>query len=79
MKMRARVLALLCAVLALSVGVATATAGNNSNRDAAKSCQKGGYTSLAPEPEAAAFTSEEACVSWAAEGGILWPVGIGPF
>jgi hypothetical protein len=57
----------LCAALVLSVGVATATAGNSTN---AKLCQKGGWTKLT-DSTGTSFTSEDACVSYAAMGGVL--------
>ena len=56
--------------VALSVGVATAYAGNGGNSANAKLCQKNGwqtqYTSTGQS-----FTSQDACVSYAAKGGTL--------
>ena len=75
--MRTRIVLTLCLALALTVGVATATAGGG-NSGNAKLCQKGGWQLLSPNGTDA-FASEEDCVSWAAEGGQLLPVGIGPF
>jgi hypothetical protein len=59
-----------CAALALSVGLATATGGNGGNSANAKLCQKGGWQTLY-RSDGSSFVSEEACVSYAAEGGTL--------
>jgi hypothetical protein len=46
-----------------------------SNRVSAKACQKGGYAGLAPkEDRFTAFTTEEACTSYAAQGGEIGPL-----
>src|SRR5262245_36746128 len=63
------VLLVLCAVLALTVGVATANAGGGNSADA-KLCQKGGWQHLFTAT-GGSFASEEACVSYAAQGGTL--------
>src|SRR5262245_1573267 len=63
------VLLVLCAVFALTVGVATANAGGGNSADA-KLCQKGGWQSLFTAT-GGSFASEEACVSYAAQGGTL--------
>ena len=60
---------MLCAVFALTVGVATANAGGGNSANA-KLCQKGGWQSLFTET-GGSFASEEACVSYAAQGGTL--------
>jgi len=62
----------LVGVLALSVGVASASAGGGKggNSANAKLCYKNGWQSLYTST-GAAFTSEEACVSYAAQGGTL--------
>jgi len=60
--------------IALAVGVATATAAGPSGGNAAnaKLCQKGGWQTLV-RSDSTVFTSEEACVSYAANGGTLKP------
>src|SRR5262245_12397927 len=65
--MRTRIVLLLCAVFALTVGIATATAGNSPN---AKLCQKGSWQKLFTST-GSSFGSEEECVSYAAKGGTL--------
>jgi hypothetical protein len=67
---RTRIVLLSCAMFALTVGVATATAGTGSNSANAKLCQKGGWAKLI-DSTGASFTGEEACVSYAAQGGVL--------
>ena len=66
------VLLVLCAVFALTVGVATANAGDGNSANA-KLCQKGGWQSLFTAT-GGSFASEEACVSYAAQGGTLTTV-----
>ena len=57
--------------LGLLAGVASpASAGNSAN---AKMCQKGGYQSLAASNTVPAFSSESACVSFGANGGVIVP------
>lgn len=65
--MRMRILLLCCAALALTVGVATATAGNSAT---AKLCQKGGWMTVQGS-DGTKFASETACVSYGAHGGSL--------
>ena len=65
---RVRVL-VLCAVLALSAGVASATAGGG-NSDNAKLCQKGGWQTWL-RADHTSFANQGACVSYGAQGGIL--------
>jgi hypothetical protein len=60
----------LCAVLALSIGVATATGGSGGNSSNAKQCYMNGWKLLAGST-GTAFTSQDACVSYAAHGGTL--------
>lgn len=56
----------------------TAHAAGHSNAPAAKACQKDGYQSLAPaETPRVAFTSSNACTSYAARGGTLTPLQVG--
>ncbi len=56
--------------LGLLAGVASPAMarGNSAN---AKLCQKGGYQSLAVSNAVPAFTSESACVSFGANGGVI--------
>jgi len=63
-------LLVLCAVLALTVGVASATAdgGNSVN---AQLCQKGGWQSTAFTESGGTFGSEAECVAYAAHGGTI--------
>ena len=63
--MRTRIVLFLCAALALTVGVATATAGGNSPN--AKLCQKNGWMNYQGS-DGTQFTSEEQCVAFAAQG-----------
>jgi hypothetical protein len=69
--MRTQLVLVLCAVFALTVGVATATAGGGNSANA-KLCQKNGWQSLVTST-GETFASEEACVSYAAKGGTLVP------
>ncbi len=62
--------ALLLAALLIPAAAGAAPGGGNS--PAAKACQKGGYTGLV-RADGTAFASEEACVSYAAQGGTLLP------
>jgi hypothetical protein len=61
-----------CAVLALSVGVATATARNDSRGNSvnAKLCQKNGWQNLF-RTDGTGFTSQDDCVSYGAQGGTI--------
>lgn len=68
--MRLKVLFVLCAALALTVGVATATAGNGGNSANAKLCQKDGWQTLYTS-SGATFANQDDCVSYGAEGGTL--------
>ena len=75
--MKARLILVSCAVLALTVGIATATAEDGpGNSDAAKACQKGGWQELVRE-DGTAFKNAGDCVSYAAQGGTLEPKGPG--
>ena len=64
-----RIVVVLCALFALTVGVATATAGGG-NSENAKKCQKNGWMSLY-RSDGSSFASQDACVSYAAKGGML--------
>jgi hypothetical protein len=66
-----RLMLILCAALALIVGVSTATAGGG-NSDAAKACQQGGWQNLVRE-DGTGFKNDGDCVSYAAQGGVLQP------
>jgi len=68
--MKLRLMMALCAALALTVGVATATAGGG-NSGNAKQCQKGGWTTLY-RSDSTSFVSQDDCVFYAAQGGILY-------
>ena len=70
-KITALVAGLALAVLAAS---GTAVAGNST---AAKKCQKGGWQTLVTSG-GTSFASEEACTSYAAQGGVLLPASQAP-
>jgi hypothetical protein len=71
--MKMRLILVLCAGLALTVGMATATAEDGpGNSDAAKACQKGGWQDLVRE-DGTEFKNTGDCVSYAAQGGMLEP------
>jgi hypothetical protein len=73
MTIRMRPLLVLCAALALTVGVATATAGGG-NSDNAKLCQKGGWQEWV-RADMSPFVNTGGCVSYAAQGGTLTAKG----
>ena len=56
--------------VALSLGVAQASAGENGNAANAKKCQKGGWTTLV-RSDGSSFADQSACVSYAAQGNTL--------
>jgi hypothetical protein len=58
-------------VVALSVGVATATAGGGNSANA-KKCQMGGWTGWV-RSDGSTFNNETECVSYGAKGGTLMP------
>lgn len=66
---RMRPVFVLCAALALTVGVATATAGGG-NSDHAKLCQKDGWQNWV-RADLSPFENTGGCVSYAARGGTL--------
>jgi hypothetical protein len=66
---RTRILLVLGAAFALTVGVATATAGGGNSANA-KLCQKDGWKQLV-RVDQTAFTNQGDCVSYAAQGGTL--------
>lgn len=70
--MRFRSMLVLCGVLALAVGVSTATAGGG-NSAAAHACQKGGWKNLV-RSDGTPFKNQGECVSYAAQGGTLYPL-----
>jgi len=63
--MRLKGTAFVCAVFALSVGVATAAGSNSTN---AKLCYKNGWQTLY-RTDGSPFANQDACVSYAAHGG----------
>ena len=65
-----------CAAIALTAGIATATAGGGNSANA-KQCQKSGWQTLVTST-GATFTSEEQCTSYAARGGVLLPASQAP-
>ena len=67
--MRFRIVLMACAMLALAVGVASATAGDG-NSDAAKDCQQGGWQNWV-RADHTAFKNVGDCVSYAAQRGVL--------
>jgi hypothetical protein len=64
-----QMLLVLCAALALTVGVATVAAGGG-NSENAKKCQKGGWQTLVRQ-DGSSFKNQGECVSHAAQGGTL--------
>ena len=65
-----------CAVIALTVGIATATAGGGNSANA-KKCQKDGWQTLVTST-GQTFANEEACTSYGARGGVLYPLPQAP-
>lgn len=70
MVLRMRAVLVLCAVVALTVGIASANAGRGGNSANAKACQKGGWHTLL-RSDGSSFRNQGACVSYAAHGGVL--------
>jgi len=70
--MKLRMVLPLLGVLALMLGVATATAGKGGNSANAKLCYKGGWQTLV-RGDGSSFASQDECVSYAAQGGTLQP------
>jgi hypothetical protein len=70
--------AAIVAIAAIGVPLATATTAvaGGGNSGAAKACQKGGWQHLV-RADGTAFTSEEDCVSYAAQGGVFGQPGQG--
>jgi hypothetical protein len=58
--------------VALSVGVATASAGEGGNSANAKLCQKNGWTTLV-RSDGSSFANQSECVSYGAHGNTLVP------
>jgi hypothetical protein len=69
----AAIAALVLFTLSLVLGTTSVSAKpGSSNSISAKLCQKGGYTALATTADpATAFATEDACVGYAAKGGVL--------
>src|SRR5262245_17127617 len=63
------ILLVLCAVFALTLGATTANAGGGNSANA-KLCHKGGWQNLFTAT-GGSFAGEQACVSYAAQGGTL--------
>ena len=68
--MKMRLMLVLCAGLALTVGIATASAADGGNSDNAKLCQQGGWEDLLRE-DGTPFKNVGDCLSYAAQGGEL--------
>jgi len=67
-----RLFFVLCAALALTVGVSTASAGGG-NSDAAHACQQGKWQYIV-RSDGTPFKNQGDCVSYAAQGGTLVPL-----
>src|SRR6266700_1178818 len=67
--MRMRMVLMICAALALTVGVVSATAGGGNSANA-KQCQKGGWVNLQGS-DGTQFANQDECVSYSAQGGTL--------
>jgi len=65
-----RVVLMLCAVVGLTVGIATANAGNRGNSANAKACQEGGWQTLL-RSDGSSFVNQGECVSYGSHGGVL--------
>jgi hypothetical protein len=70
LRVSGRTVLALSAVLALSIGVATATAGNAGNAANANLCQKNGWQNLF-RTDGIGFASQGDCVSYGAQGGTI--------
>lgn len=70
--MKIRIVLVICAAVALTVGVASAPGGTGGNSANAKKCYHGGWTSYTTE-NGASFANQGACVSYGARGGTLVP------
>jgi hypothetical protein len=68
--MKLRMLVVLCAALALTVGAATAAGGGGGNSANAKKCQKGGWQHVY-RTNGTGFASQDECVDYAAKGGVV--------
>lgn len=82
MRTRHTLFAVAVALTAFGAQAATASAEpTGGNAPAAMACQKGGYQSLArAESPSVAFTSNDECTSYAAQGGTLTPLQtVNPF
>ena len=66
---RAWLVLAVCAALAATVGLATATAGNGGNSQK-KLCLKGGWQTVY-RSDGTSFTTQRECVSYVADGGTL--------
>jgi hypothetical protein len=67
-----RIVLVLCATFALTVGVATATADQGGNSADAHACQQGGWVNLQGS-DGTQFANQDQCVSFGAQGGTIVP------
>jgi hypothetical protein len=75
--MKRRFVLVPCALLALTVGVASAMAGGGNSANA-HACQMGGWRSLF-DANGGTFASQDACVSYGARGGTIYTTNPNPF
>jgi hypothetical protein len=68
-----RLVLALCAVFALTVGVAAATADQGGNSANAQACQQGGWMNLQGS-DGTQFANQGQCVSFGAQGGTIVPI-----
>jgi hypothetical protein len=64
-------------VLAVLVAIPAAFAAKPGNAPTAKACQKGGWEALL-RADGTSFANEQACTSYGAQGGVLYPASVGP-
>lgn len=64
------------ALIALAVGLATATAGGGNSANA-KRCQKNGWQTLVTST-GATFANEDECTAYGARGGVVYPQSAAP-
>jgi len=69
--------AALCVVMLLAAFAASGALAGGGNSGNAKKCQKNGWQTLITST-GATFTSQEQCVSYAARGGVLYPLSAAP-
>ena len=76
-KMRRRLLVGPVIVLAVLVAIPAAFAAKPGNAPTAKACQKDGWEGLR-RADGTSFANEQACTSYGAQGGVLYPASVGP-